>query len=102
MRYNKDFIGVQTILQNVLSRYELKNRLDNQDAVRQWQDLQLQGLGRKEWSDYFVPKYLREGILYLEVVKSARTREVKMIKQKLEQLIPGPDGRGVIKGIKFI
>jgi predicted nucleic acid-binding Zn ribbon protein len=97
MRYNKDFISLSSILKNVLNKYELNNLTVPGGLLSNWREM----VGR-ELAEYFTPRYLREGILYLEVIKTAGSRELKSKKKILLQVLHSKPDNGPLKDVKFI
>jgi len=97
MRYNKNFIQLNHILKNVLVKYDLNNLNPERKLVQQWPDM----VGR-ELSECFVPKYVRDEILYLEIGKAMDNRQLKDKKKKLLQILANATGSGSIKDVEFI
>ena len=97
MRYNKDFIGLNSILKKLLVKYDLNNLTANNSLISNWPE----NVGR-ELSEYFKPRFLQNGILYLEVMKPAGSREVKSKKKTLLQLLRTRPDHESIKEVKFI
>ena len=97
MRYNKDFIGLGGILKNVLNKYNLNNLTAPGGLLGNWREI----VG-PELAEYFTPRYLRSGILYLEVIKTAGSRELKSKKKTLLQVLGTKPDHGSVKDVKFI
>ena len=96
MRYNKDFVAINNVLHNLLARYRLQELTKNSDLLQQWQELAGPGL-----SDFFKPRYLRKGVLYLEVPARADKKEVTVKKKELSRRVHDRIGGSFIKDIKF-
>ncbi len=97
MRYNKDFIGLSSILKNVLSKYDLNDLTSDGRLFHNWQEI----VGQ-ELAEYFLPKYQQGGILYLQTMKMAGNRELKSKQKKLLQAIHSCPDHGLVKDVKFI
>jgi len=97
MRYNKDFIAVDSILKNVLSKYALNDLSADEQLFRNWREI----VGQ-ELAEYFIPKYLQRGVLYLQILKSAGSREMKLKQKKLLRLINSGREHQQVTDVKFI
>jgi predicted nucleic acid-binding Zn ribbon protein len=97
MRYNKDFIILNSILKNVLSKYDLNDLSAAERLLQNWREI----VGQ-ELAEYFIPKYLRGGILYLQTLKTAGTKELKSKQKNLLRLINSGQDHPPVKDVKFI
>ena len=78
-------------------KYELNNLTPGGKLFQNWADIV--GL---ELSEYLLPRYLREGILYLEIIKTMNDREFSSMKKKLKKMLAGIPGTDSIQDVKFI
>ena len=97
MRYNKDFIDLNSILKNVLSKYALDDLSTAEGLLRNWREL----VGG-ELAEYFIPKYLQGGILYLQILKTAGNKELKLKQKNLLRLVNTGQDHQPVKDVKFI
>jgi predicted nucleic acid-binding Zn ribbon protein len=97
MRYNKDFMALNSILKNVLNKYELNNLSADEQLFRNWREI----VGQ-ELAEYFMPKYLQGGILYLQTLKTAGKKELKSKQKNLLRLINSSQVQQSVKDVKFI
>jgi predicted nucleic acid-binding Zn ribbon protein len=97
MRYNKDFMALNSILKNVLNKYELNNLSADEQLFRNWREI----VGQ-ELAEYFMPKYLQGGILYLQTLKTAGNKELKSKQKNLLRLINSSQVQQSVKDVKFI
>jgi predicted nucleic acid-binding Zn ribbon protein len=97
MRYNKDFIALNSILKNVLSKYALNDLSAAEPLVQNWREI----VGG-ELAEYFAPKYLQGGILYLQILKIAGNKEMKSKQKNLLRLVNSGQDHQPVKDVKFI
>jgi hypothetical protein len=97
MRYNKDFIQLNYILKNMLVKYDLNNLTPENKLFQNWPEM----VGR-ELGECFIPRYLRDGVLYLEISNALADRELKSTKKRLMHLLSSLPGEKSIKNVKFI
>lgn len=97
MRYNKDFIVLNSILKNVLSKHALNDLSIDERLFHNWREI----VGR-ELAEYFIPKYLQGGILYLQILKTAGNKELKSKQKNLLHLLNSGQDHQPVKEVKFI
>jgi hypothetical protein len=97
MRYNKDFIQLDRVLKSVLLKYDLDGLREHDKVWPNWPDL----VG-PELSKYFVPKYLCQGVLYVETTGISGERERNSKKKKLLSILARNQDTVSVQDVKFI
>lgn len=97
-KYSSEPVLLSSVLDELLSKYGLKTRCEENLALHLWYDI----LKNQEWKNKTKPVKVEDGVLYVKVNSSSLRQRLLFERENLVELINKAAGRDVIRSIIFI